>query len=79
MKRWLRWNVLEPVLNVFGATMYRRPLKSRPKRYARIAGARLWIDRRNGNFRLHRLHGPAAEWEDGHKDWYYRGQLDPPP
>lgn len=31
---------------------------------------RKWLDSKG---RLHRMHGPAAEWADGAKEWYDHG------
>ena len=33
------------------------------------------IEYRNSNRELHRIDGPAVEWENGYKSWYLNGQF----
>lgn len=36
------------------------------------SGAIFWYDEENSWGAYHRIRGPAIEWEDGNKEWWYK-------
>ena len=65
--------IKQMIRKVFKKAFYRKPLSLLPGRNV-VSEARVWSRLKNGKCQLHRFHGPAIEYSDGAKSWYYDGE-----